>query len=543
MIRYERGGINFFLKLLQRKGSVFPKALCIALPAGLVCGLLRWLINAALIPDSLAWLEDPNAIMKESQAWSGFSFLVGFLVVFRTSQAYNRFWEGCTATSRMRAEWFECCSALVSFCRFSSVAEGTVFEFRHNLVRLFSMLHALALAEIEDDDKANIEDKSAFTFELIDVEGIDADSLMKIQNSDSKVQLVYQWIQCLLVESIKTQVLNIPPPILSRSFQEMANGMVQFHEALKVSQIPFPFAYAQTCDCLLMLHWLIAPFVVTTWTTQAPWAAVLCFVQVFILWCLDYIAIEIENPFGEDANDLDTRTSQLEFNTHLRLLVDPDTQKLPHSSQTLGANRHSFTEVWESLRSDTSVSRTAQLMGSRTPSRSPCRTPEEARTEELSRSPEKPSDMSRWRSQVTENDIEVSPRSSSLEVLAPQKLEKSDINRSVCWRNERIQMCSMSNDTGLSQMSLLPMHTFKNQTHGRSMMPTTSTSSANSCSIPPTRARESNLAQGLQVSTHGLELPELPLSEDMPSGPPMPASKAWSLLPMHRWETSAACGG
>jgi len=27
--------------------------------------------------------------------------------------------------------------------------------------------------------------------------------------------------------------------------------------------------------------------------------------QVFILWALNFIAIEIENPFGTDANDID----------------------------------------------------------------------------------------------------------------------------------------------------------------------------------------------------------------------------------------------
>jgi len=84
---------------------------------------------------------------------------------------------------------------------------------------------------------------------------------------------------------------------LSRSFQEIANGMVAFHEAVKISSIPFPFPYAQTCDLLLMIHWLMMPIVMAQWTAQPVWAFVFAFVQVLILWALNFIATEMENPF------------------------------------------------------------------------------------------------------------------------------------------------------------------------------------------------------------------------------------------------------
>merc|ERR1719487_2093080 len=95
-----------------------------------------------------------GSIVKETQAWTGFSFLVGFLIVFRTSQAYNRFWDGCTATHQMRAEWWDACASLIAFCRHAEVSERSKKElqlrFKHMLVRLFSMLHAACLAELEE---------------------------------------------------------------------------------------------------------------------------------------------------------------------------------------------------------------------------------------------------------------------------------------------------------------------------------------------------------------------------------------------------------
>jgi len=165
--------------------------------------------------------------------------------------------------------------------------------------------------------------------ELIDAEAIDIESLQAVRDSDSRVELIFQWIQQYTVENIKTGVLTIPPPILSRSFQEIATGMVHFHEAMKISNVPFPFPYAQTCDALLMLHWFLVPFVVSQWVHRWEWAATFSFLQVFTLWVLNLIAVELENPFGPDPNDIDGARMQQDMNAHLRMLIRYECQRTP----------------------------------------------------------------------------------------------------------------------------------------------------------------------------------------------------------------------
>merc|ERR1712217_367731 len=105
--------------------------------------------------------------------------------------------------------------------------------------------------------------------------------------------------------------------------------MVAFHDALKISYIPFPFPYAQTCDCLLLVHWIMTPFVTAQWVTSPIWAGVFVLIQVFILWSLNLIAEEIENPFGHDDNDLNGQDMQKEMNRHLLLLLQTDTIRTP----------------------------------------------------------------------------------------------------------------------------------------------------------------------------------------------------------------------
>lgn len=325
MIKYSTGGISSLLNIFLCHGSVFPGALLVATPCALVTCVMNHFYN-----EEASWtgfLE--QEVITESAAWNGFSFLVGFLIVFRTSQSYARFWDGCTSTHQMRAEWFDGCSALIAFCAHSKADQELILNFQNRLVRLFSMLHAMALAEIEDSSTNEIDDVNAFKYGLIDVESIDPQSIKALKNCESKVELTFQWIQLLVVENISTGVLSIPPPILSRCFQEMANGMVQFHEAMKISFIPFPFPYAQTCDCLLVLHLLVTPFVVCQWVTHPFWAFVFSFIQVFILWSLNMIAVELENPFGMDANDIDGLHMQEELNQHLLLLMRPYARRTP----------------------------------------------------------------------------------------------------------------------------------------------------------------------------------------------------------------------
>jgi len=336
MIFYKNS--NIVRNLFMLNGSVFPFATKIAFPVGAICAIFELLDRE----DIFRIQPEGTDIMNESAVWGGFTFLAGFLIVFRTSIAYSRFWDGVTSTHKMRAEWFDATASIFAFCKHSSVdatpeLADKIDLFQNTLVRLVSLLHAVALAEIEDfgHEHGNAEESEqwrmvkAFTLDLIDDCFLDDTSLMAIKNTHAKPELVFQWVQQLVVENIKTGVLSIPPPILSRSFQELANGMVEFHEAQKVSSIPFPFPYAQTCDFLLVMHALMTPVVMTQWVNSVFWAFVFTFIQVFIMWSLKAIAVELENPFGEDANDLDDKTMQEEMNTQLELLISKPCQRTP----------------------------------------------------------------------------------------------------------------------------------------------------------------------------------------------------------------------
>lgn len=346
------------MKVCQLSGSVFPQSLLVAIPNASLSYALVALINGG----HFEFMQEQNSVLRNNAAWGGFTFAIGFLIVFRTSQSYNRFWDGCTSVHRMRAEWFDACSSLVAFTRGKNLSdkEKEIREFKNLLVRLTSMLHAAALGEIEDSTGKNENDLQAFSFDLLDVGGVDETSLAAIRDSHTKVELIFQWLQQLVIDNINSGVLTVPPPILSRSFQELSNGMVAFHDAMKISYIPFPFPYAQICDFLLCLHWCVIPFVHAHWVTEPFWAFIFTFCQVFVLWALNSIAVQLENPFGTDANDIDGRQLQQELNSHLILLLSIHAQRVPTLTDqaldlssladgTIIFKNKSFCDAWRQL--------------------------------------------------------------------------------------------------------------------------------------------------------------------------------------------------
>eukprot|EP00928_Gymnodinium_smaydae_P086957 TRINITY_DN71336_c0_g1_i1.p1 TRINITY_DN71336_c0_g1~~TRINITY_DN71336_c0_g1_i1.p1 ORF type:complete len:874 (+),score=202.84 TRINITY_DN71336_c0_g1_i1:66-2687(+) len=323
MIDYDSTGFRQITFVFQVRGSVFPFGLCVALPCAAISAGLKALTlhGGASIDLSGASLL---ATGGGTAAWSGFTFLVGFVVVFRTSQAYGRFWDALNDTHKMLAEWFDAASSIAAFTRGSKREEQTVDNFLHTAMRLFSILSASALQELSD-----IRQHQIVGLQTLDASAIDSESVSTLDGSPCRVELVYQWIQQLLVDAVQSGLICVPPPIVGRSFAELSAGMTKFHDAMKHAKIPFPFPYAQTTMFLLIFHWLLTPCVMTQWSNGIVGSFVFTFVQVFTLWSLNAIATIFERPFLGQQNDIDPHELQQRINRQLINLVEPKTRKTP----------------------------------------------------------------------------------------------------------------------------------------------------------------------------------------------------------------------
>ncbi|CAE8714198.1 unnamed protein product, partial [Polarella glacialis] len=229
--------------------------------------------------------------------WSGYTFVLGFLIVFRNNQAYNRFWEGTSLTKQMKGQWFVSFSGLFAFCSRDKAKKADVARFQTVLVRLASLLHCSALQQICD-----LEDNS---LEIINSDEMDLISMNFLRSFANPQEVVTNWIQRMIVEAVDSGTIDISAPVLSRTFQELGNGLISLNNARKIKDVQFPFPYAQMISCMLFVH-----------------------------WSLFYIALEIDQPFGEDANDLPIHEMQQEWNNSLLTLLLPYSQVIPSFSIT-----------------------------------------------------------------------------------------------------------------------------------------------------------------------------------------------------------------
>merc|ERR1719337_46269 len=108
-------------------------------------------------------------------------------------------------------------------------------------------------------------------FEIIDLAGIDPESLEFLSKAPDKVEVILQWVQRSMVLHAQSGVLPVAPPILSRAFQEVSRGIVNLQNARKIADFPFPFPYAQASMVMLLLHWCWTPVACSIMFSSYHW--------------------------------------------------------------------------------------------------------------------------------------------------------------------------------------------------------------------------------------------------------------------------------
>eukprot|EP00927_Polykrikos_kofoidii_P060029 TRINITY_DN55106_c0_g1_i1.p1 TRINITY_DN55106_c0_g1~~TRINITY_DN55106_c0_g1_i1.p1 ORF type:complete len:620 (-),score=117.49 TRINITY_DN55106_c0_g1_i1:9-1868(-) len=327
MIEYNEEYIG--LLVCQFQGSVSFKSAFYATPSAVVCYLLIW------FHEGYPEIHEASGIanLNKSHLWTSLTGVLVILLTFRTNRAMARFWEGTGLLHQMRGEWFDSVSCCVTFSR-GAYFDGKateVTEFRHTIVRLMSLCHGSALEEIAG--------QTADILDTIDPFGLDTKTLkhLKLCNEVHKfnrVEVLLHLIQSLITNCLEEGVLKIPPPILSRVYQTLSRGFVNLLNAKKIADTRFPFPYAQMIALLLLVQTFMLPVLLASTVPNKVWAPILVFIPLFGFFALNFVGIELENPFGDDPNDLPLERFQSEMNTCLLMLLHDHTDLIPGTSES-----------------------------------------------------------------------------------------------------------------------------------------------------------------------------------------------------------------
>lgn len=294
---------------------MLPSAAGIGFISGVLALLLYWADDQGIL--------SAHDTIKNNAAFGMYTSTLAFLLVFRTSKCYSRFWHCATSMCTFRTELLEAAKSLLTFTEMSQSSEEGIDHFKRSIATFTSLLHATALCNVSGVELSR--------FHVVDIAALPQDVLDKLgsYSSQNRVDLVYMWLNNQIIRSVKNGLLNVPPPILSRVFQQTEKAFVEYNQVLEVMTIPFPFPYAQTAYALLILMGVSTPFAMCSWTAHPAAAFTLTFIGVMCLTSLELIARQLENPFGDDPNDLPIDDFQEAINETLMLMLTDDARNVP----------------------------------------------------------------------------------------------------------------------------------------------------------------------------------------------------------------------
>ena len=266
--------ISWFKIIFLWKSSVIPAII----PRVIFCGLFGLLISIIHYYYTDVGLPILSSVVP--------SIVLGLLLVFRTNTAYERFWEG-------RKLW------------------GSLVNSIRNLARMIWV----SVIENSPEDR---EEKSKI-LRLLVVFAISTKLHLRGQPINSEIiDLIPEyWYERLReVHNPPLQVALLIGEYLQQEFERNCINSYQLTAMLKLLDImvdvlggcerilktPIPVAYSIHLKQLLLIYCLTLPFQLVT--ELAWWTAPIVSVISFTVFGIEQIGIEIENPFGLDANDL-----------------------------------------------------------------------------------------------------------------------------------------------------------------------------------------------------------------------------------------------
>lgn len=367
MILYDNKANSIFL-ILRRKGSIIWTIL-IEIFMAVGFALLFVLYQPILLPNfDRRSITNPFALQVSL-------IITGYQVVFRTNMALWRFWEGCTQVTTMTSRWTQSFSQTRAFLLGSAATAPGTREERLIVTRIlrdalrrcatyFTVMHGLAVLELEGNELEHGEEANFDTVPFEEPESqykklcktpggsfewvgeppreyrrskkppplsilgeVTENDAMDLDGTKDNVLMAGMWI----TEEVSSLVLKgqcrVPPPIISRCYQELSNGMLGFNQALKIKLVPFPFVLAQIASLNLLVVLCGSPMFVHIFTGSPFFTLLFTGIIVLGYYGLNRISIELEDPYGTDENDLPMRSMQLDFCHRLRQSAEMD---LPH---------------------------------------------------------------------------------------------------------------------------------------------------------------------------------------------------------------------
>eukprot|EP00918_Siedleckia_nematoides_P105524 GHVU01230421.1.p1 GENE.GHVU01230421.1~~GHVU01230421.1.p1 ORF type:complete len:383 (-),score=42.05 GHVU01230421.1:799-1947(-) len=228
----------------------------------------------------------------------------------------------------MSSSWCDAMSQIVSFSEILDVDKSTgIYEasdvgatWRARILHLFSLLHAMCIRYLLNDTAHDRATRDSHALELLG--GVSRSELEQLCGSDDQAYTVGHKIEQEVTRTHHMGLIPVPPPILSRFYQVLGQGMLAYNQAAKVEATPFPFPYAQLIWAIDVVVILLTPFVMACWNKHVAMAVAHTAAIVAAYHALFITSRLMASPFGYRANDLPLLDMHGDFISRAKLMID-----------------------------------------------------------------------------------------------------------------------------------------------------------------------------------------------------------------------------
>lgn len=270
------------------KADTFRKLIPIMLAIGLYSGVIGYL-------EVQYWkLSDTNYIKNITIMHGMLGFVISLLLVFRTNTAYDRWWEG-------RKLW----GALVNNSRNLASKLSAMLKDDSDKAFFRKMIpnYALVLNQHLNDSETGQQ--------LFD--GLDLEIDHHKHKPNQVARIIFQ----------KVNELHLQGKISGDQFIILNNELMSFTDICgaceRIKNTPIPYSYSAFIKKFIFFYVMTLPFGYA-FSLGYYVAPVVVFI-FYVLASLELIAEEIEDPFGNDENDLPTRKISENIKKHVEELI------------------------------------------------------------------------------------------------------------------------------------------------------------------------------------------------------------------------------
>lgn len=223
-------------------------------------------------------------------------FVLSMLLVFRINSAYDRWWEG-------RKQW----GSLVNNTRNLLIKINAVLDDEHQKDKIYLRnLIAAFVYTLKDHLKDNTEFREITSFE-----GFKREEFEKYKHKPNYVVgLILKHVEGLRKKGLLSDEKLLFMNAELQSLLDIAGACE------RIKNTPIPFAYSMFLKKIIFIYVITMPIAFSI--DFKYWAIPIVMLIFYAFASLELISEEVEDPFGDDANDLPTQdiSDRIKNNLH-----------------------------------------------------------------------------------------------------------------------------------------------------------------------------------------------------------------------------------